>query len=158
MGLHDRGGASHERRHVLAPAGPHSRYRSCDLALLAAPPDEISGEAFNIGTAEQNYRIRDLADVVQRRFPTCEVTFARGASPDPRSYRVDFSKFTSRFPNCELEWTAVRGVDELAERYETVGLTWEEFEGGRYTRLTRLKTLLDADALEGDLRWISSAA
>ncbi len=128
------------------------------LALLDAPEREIAGEAFNIGSAQQNYRIRDLADVVQRRFPACEITFAGDASPDPRSYRVDFSKFESRFPGCNLEWNAERGVDELADAYETIGLTREQFEGGRYTRLARLKSLLDAEALESDLSWVAPAA
>jgi nucleoside-diphosphate-sugar epimerase len=127
-------------------------------ALLRAPVEAIAGEAFNIGSAEQNYRIRDLADVVQRRLPACEVTFAGDASPDPRSYRVDFSKFASAFPECTFEWTAERGVDELARAYESIGLTLEDFEGGRYTRLARLKRLLDADALEDDLRWSARPA
>ena len=49
-----------------------------------------------------------------RRLPDCEVAFAEDASPDPRSYRVDFSKFDSAFPECMFEWTAERGADELA--------------------------------------------
>jgi nucleoside-diphosphate-sugar epimerase len=127
-------------------------------ALLRAPLDLIAGEAFNIGSAEQNYLIRDLADVVKDRLPDCEVTFAGDASPDPRSYRVDFAKFASTFPDCTFEWTAERGVDELARSYESIGLTLEDFEGGRYTRLAHLKSLLDANALESDLRWSSRAA
>ncbi len=123
------------------------------LALLDAPADEIAGEAFNIGTAEQNYRIRDLAEIVHAHFPECEVTFADNASPDPRSYRVDFSRFASRFPLCRYEWTAERGVDELATAYEAVGLTMADFEDGPYVRLARLQRLLAADALTGDLRW-----
>jgi nucleoside-diphosphate-sugar epimerase len=127
-------------------------------ALLEAPQDEIAGDAFNIGSAEQNYRIRDLAEVVERRLPECQVTFAGDASPDPRSYRVDFSKFASRFPECTFEWTAERGADELAQAYESVGLTLEEFEGGRYTRLARLKALLDAREVGDDLRWTARIA
>ena len=34
------------------------------LALLEAPPEAIAGQAFNIGTEIQNYRIRDLAETV----------------------------------------------------------------------------------------------
>ena len=126
------------------------------LALLAAPPDEIAGEAFNIGSAEQNYRIRALAEIVHHRLPDCQVTYASDASPDPRSYRVDFSKFASRFPECAFEWTAERGADELATAYELAGLTLEDFEDDRYIRLGRLKRLLESDALDDDLRWASS--
>ena len=123
------------------------------LALLEAPDDLVGGEAFNIGSAEQNYRIRDLAEIVHDRLPECEVTFAEGASPDPRSYRVDFAKFSSAFPECRFEWTAERGADELARAYEEVGLTFDDFQGYRFIRLGQLRRLLDADALDSELRW-----
>ena len=125
------------------------------LALLATPASEIAGDAFNIGSAEQNYRIRDLAEIVHLRFPGCEVTFASDASPDPRSYRVDFSKFSTRFPDCVFEWTAERGADELASAYEQAGLTLAEFEGDRYIRLGRLKRLLESGALDDELHWVA---
>ena len=124
------------------------------LALLDAPAEKVKGEAFNIGTTEQNYRIRDLAEIVQRRLPHCEVAYASDASPDPRSYRVDFSKIATRFPDCRLDWTADLGTDELATAYEREGLTLDELQGGhRYIRLNQLKRLLDADALDSELRW-----
>ena len=122
------------------------------LALLDAPAEELAGQAFNIGTAEQNYRIRDLAGVVEQRLPECNVTYAGDASPDPRSYRVDFSKFASRFPGCGFEWTAERGTDELAGAYERVGLTLADFEGDRYIRLGRLKRLLERQSVDDTLR------
>jgi nucleoside-diphosphate-sugar epimerase len=126
------------------------------LALLQAPEDLVRGEAFNIGSDEQNYRIRELAQIVHDRLPNCEVTFAEGASPDPRSYRVDFSKFESAFPQFRFEWTAKSGADELAQAYEEIGLTFGEFQGHRYIRLGQLRRLLDARALDTELRWESA--
>jgi nucleoside-diphosphate-sugar epimerase len=126
------------------------------LALLEAPASLVSGEAFNIGSADQNYRIRELADIVHRRLPACDVAFAEGAAPDPRSYRVDFSKFSKTFPDFAFEWTAERGADELANAYEEVGLTFEDFQGHRYVRLNQLRRLLDGGRLDGDLRWVSA--
>jgi nucleoside-diphosphate-sugar epimerase len=124
------------------------------VALLDAPEDIVRGEAFNIGSDEQNYRIRDLAEIVHDRFPDCEVTFAEGASPDPRSYRVDFSKFESAFPKSRFEWTAERGVDELADAYDAVGLTLADFQGHRYIRLEQVKRLLGEGVLDESLRWL----
>jgi len=122
------------------------------LALLAAPADDVAGQAFNIGSAVQNYRIRELADIVGLEFPECEITFAGDASPDPRSYRVDFSRFSSRFPDCEFEWSAERGAAELAAAYRAFGLTLADFEGDRYLRLGRLKRRLSEGALDDTLR------
>jgi nucleoside-diphosphate-sugar epimerase len=123
------------------------------LALLEAPDEAVRGEAFNIGSDAQNYRIRELAEIVHARLPHCQVTFAEGASADPRSYRVDFSKFESAFPRCRFEWTAERGADELAQSYEEVGLTFDDFQGHRFIRLGQLRRLLDSDALDAQLRW-----
>jgi nucleoside-diphosphate-sugar epimerase len=123
------------------------------IALLEAPADAIRGRAFNIGTDEQNYTIRQLAEIVQQRLPECEIEYAEGASPDTRSYRVDFSRFHDAFPDCAFEWTAARGADELATAYEAVGLTEDELSGQRYLRLGRIKHLLADGALTDSLRW-----
>ena len=117
-------------------------------------PRARARRAFNIGPAEQNYRISELAEIVHDRLPECDVTFAEGAPTDPRSYRVDFSKFASTFPHCRFEWSAERGADELARAYETVGLTVEDFQGDRYVRVGTIRRLLDAGVLDDDLRWI----
>ena len=124
------------------------------LTLLTAPVAEVRREAFNIGTAEQNYQIRTLAEIVQRRMPSCEITFADGVSADPRSYRVDFGKFARTFPESVFEWTAERGADELATAYDEIGLTADELTGERYLRLGRLKRLLADGSITGDLRWV----
>ena len=128
------------------------------LALLEAPEDAIRGEAFNIGSSEQNYLIRDLAEIVRSRLPACEITFADGASPDPRSYRVDFTKFATAFPSCAFEWTAERGADELARAYEDADLTLDDFQGNRYIRLHQLRRLIEAGELDGTLRWAAAGS
>jgi nucleoside-diphosphate-sugar epimerase len=122
------------------------------VVLLDAPTDVIRGEAFNIGSAEQNYRIRDLADVIQEVMPRSVVTFAEGGGTDPRSYRVDFAKLERTFPAFATEWTAREGAVELADAYRREGLTFEAFESDRYVRLRRLRALLDARELDDTLR------
>lgn len=128
------------------------------IALLEAPIEAVRNEAYNIGATGENHRIRDLAELVRERLPSCEVEFAHGASPDARSYRVDFRKFGSAFPTHALGITAARGIDELAEAYQRVGLTLEIFQGRRYIRLAQIKHLLDAHMVGSDLRWSSGAA
>ncbi len=127
------------------------------LTLLSAPEDQIRGEAINIGSAEQNYLIRDLAELLSE-ISGCEVEFDANSSPDQRSYRVDFSKLGRFFPDLTLDWDARRGARELVDAYRTTGLSQEDFEGDRYVRLRRIRTLLDAGELGGDLRWQAVAA
>jgi nucleoside-diphosphate-sugar epimerase len=128
-----------------------------DLAKVAvrmaeAPPELVAGRAFNIGSAAQNYLVRDLAEILAE-VTGCEVEFAGDASPDPRSYRVDFSALERAFPDLELDWDARRGAEELVGAYRAVGLTEDDFEGRSYVRLRQLRHLLDEHRLDDDLRW-----
>jgi nucleoside-diphosphate-sugar epimerase len=122
------------------------------LGALAAPRELVHDRAYNVGASAENYQIRDLAHLVHDVLPECEVEMAEGASPDPRSYRVDFGRFEAAFPDHRAEWTARAGARELADAYRTVGLTWNDFDGPRYTRLKRLRTLIDEGKLDGSLR------
>jgi len=121
------------------------------LALLDAPEEVIRGEAFNVGTDDQNYRIRELAEVLAD-VHGCEIEVAEGSVADQRSYRVDFSKLARTFPDLVLDWNAERGARELVEAYRRASLTWEDFQGDRYVRLRRLSSLLDEGELDEQLR------
>jgi nucleoside-diphosphate-sugar epimerase len=127
------------------------------VGALSAPRETIHDRAFNVGATSENYRIRELAALVHEELPDCAVEFAEGASPDPRSYRVDFARFEQAFPEHQPEWTARRGTAELTAAYRAVGLSWEDFDGARFTRLKHLQGLLEEGALDGDLRWREAA-
>lgn len=127
------------------------------LALLEAPREVVHDNAFNIGSAAQNVRIRDLADTLHGLLG-CDVEMTDEAVVDPRSYRVDFSKLEAVLPGFRCEWDVEKGAEELARGFREVGLTYEQFaETGRYTRLSQLKRLLAAGSLDGDLRWIGAS-
>lgn len=121
-------------------------------ALLEAPEDAIRGEAFNVGTDEQNYLVRDLAQVIAD-VTGCKIEIAEGSSADSRSYRVDFSRLAQTFPRLDFDWNAERGAGELVHAYREAGMTRDDFEGDRYVRLRRLRTLLADGSLAPDLRW-----
>ena len=126
------------------------------VAILAAPEELVRGQAFNVGSAEQNYLVRDLAGVLAE-VTGCSIELAGDASPDPRSYRVDFSKLAGAFPDFAWEWDSRRGSEELVQAYRSVPLTTELFEGRRYVRLRQLRHLLDEGLLEEGLRWQAGA-
>ena len=131
--------------------------RAC-LAALEAPRETVHDEAFNVGAAEENYQVRELAEIVRETVPATEIEYAADAGPDPRSYRVDFTKFAQAFPECRLEWTARRGAAELQAAFERVGLTLELFEGHRYTRLRQLTRRLAEGSLDESLRPLDRTA
>jgi nucleoside-diphosphate-sugar epimerase len=122
------------------------------LTLLEAPEEQIRGQAFNVGTNAQNYRVRGLAEILAA-VTGCEIEIAGGAEADNRSYRVEFSKLERAFPQLRFDWDARRGASELIDAYQRFELTWDDFQSDRYVRLRRLSTLLHADGLDQDLRW-----
>lgn len=123
------------------------------LAVLDAPREKIHDEAFNVGRNEDNYQIRELADIVQEIVPDCRIEYAPGAGPDKRCYRVDCSKIKRVLPDFDPQWDARKGVIELYEAYKKVGLTLEDFEGNRYQRIAHIKSLIADGILGEDLRW-----
>ena len=123
------------------------------LAMLEAPRELIHDQAFNVGRSEENFRIRDLAEIVAETVPNCELEVAPDAGPDKRTYRVDFSKLESTFPNLDLQWTARRGAQELLEAYRAAELTFEEFDGPSFKRLGTIQGHIAAGRLGEDLRW-----
>lgn len=123
------------------------------LLLLEAPRELVHAEAFNVGGSAENYRIRELAEIVGETVPGCALAFAEGAGPDPRNYRVSCAKLESRFPAFRLKWNARTGAAQLAAAYRAHGFDRESFEGPRYKRLGRIRELLAAGELGPDLRW-----
>jgi nucleoside-diphosphate-sugar epimerase len=126
------------------------------LAMLEAPAEVVRGVAFNVGSNEENYQVRDIATIVQETFPDCTIEYAEGAGPDPRSYRVDFSKLERALPDFATNWTAADGARELRDAFERVALTAEAFQGDKYTRLARLRMLDGEGRLDDELRWVDA--
>lgn len=123
------------------------------LAALDAPRELVHNEAFNVGANSENYRIRDVANIVAEVVPGARATFAEGGGPDKRSYRVDCSKITRVLPGFETAWTVRRGAEQLYEAYARNGMTFDEFTGPRYLRIKHVQDLQDSGRLDEQLRW-----
>lgn len=122
------------------------------LAVLEAPREQIHNEAFNVGASAENYRIREIAEMIERVVPDARISFAPGGGPDKRSYQVDCSKIARVLTSFEPQWTVPRGVEELYTAYTTNGLTFEELTGPRYMRIKRVQELQEAGELDEALR------
>jgi nucleoside-diphosphate-sugar epimerase len=127
------------------------------LAALAAPRERVHDQAFNVGRTAENYRIRELAEIVAEAVPGTEVEIAEGAGPDLRNYRVDFGKLERELPGWRPQWDARRGARELRDAYREHGLTAEDFAGPRYKRLAWIQSLQSAGRLDDGLRWLDAA-
>jgi nucleoside-diphosphate-sugar epimerase len=123
------------------------------IAVLQASREQIHNQAFNIGINQENYRIRELADIVKNTVTNCMVEYAKDAGPDKRTYRVDFDKVHRILPHFKPTWDARQGAQELYQAYQMNGLQLEEFEGSKYKRIDQIKMLRSEGLLDETLRW-----
>jgi nucleoside-diphosphate-sugar epimerase len=122
------------------------------LCALRAPREAVAGEAFNVGADGENYRIREIAEIVAATFPGCRLTVGQSGG-DTRSYRVSFAKIRDHMPEFRTRWTAERGARQLKAVFERIRLTREVFEAEPYTRLKELKHLRATGQLDATLFW-----
>lgn len=127
-------------------------------AALEAPREKVHDEAFNTGADHLNHQVGDLARIAVEAVPGCELEVLDRPGADQRTYKADFSKWARTFPDCEFEWNPERGAAELRDAFESIGLTPEDFEDRRFTRLKWLSHLLDSGAVDGELRWTGVGA
>jgi nucleoside-diphosphate-sugar epimerase len=123
------------------------------LAVLEAPRELIHNEAFNVCATSENYRIREVAEIVAEVTGATARFATGGGEPDKRSYRVDGSKLERVLPDATPQWTVKRGAEELARAYATWGMTFEDFTGPLGLRIKRVQELQKAGQLDDALHW-----
>jgi nucleoside-diphosphate-sugar epimerase len=107
--------------------------------LAQAPREKVHNIAYNIGRTEENYQVRDIAEIVAEVIPNCTISYTSEGSPDARDYRVDFTRFATAFPEFKYQYTVRDGAQELASHYVENGLTLAMLEGSKFSRLRRLQ-------------------
>jgi nucleoside-diphosphate-sugar epimerase len=123
-------------------------------AALEAPREAVHGEILNVGSDAQNYRVREIAEIIARVFPGCRASFG-SSNGDRRSYRVSFAKIGERLPAFACRWSAEDGTRQLRAIFERIALTREGFEAPAFTRLQQLKHLIATGQVDADLFWRS---
>ena len=121
--------------------------------ILETPREQWHNQALNIGCEEQNYRVRDLAEIVQKVLPESRIEYAGTAGPDPRDYRVSFAKVRKLVPGFKPQWNAERGARDLAQQLRALPSFAAELAQKRFVRLAELRRLIESAALIPDLRW-----
>jgi nucleoside-diphosphate-sugar epimerase len=122
-------------------------------AVLEAPREQVHDQAFNVGATAENYRVMSVAKIVEEVVSGATITFAGGASPDKRNYRVNCDKLMRHVPAYRPRWSLEEGVEEIYAAFRDERLTEEEFVGPRYLRLHHIKELMERGAVDADLRW-----
>jgi len=123
------------------------------MEVLHAPREVVHNEAFNVGSSTENYRIREIADIVREVVPGSVIKYADGGRPDARCYKVNCSKIARVLPGFKPQWTVRKGVEQLHNAYRRSGLTAFDFVGTKYLRIKRIMQLQSEGRLDSSLRW-----
>jgi nucleoside-diphosphate-sugar epimerase len=119
---------------------------------IEAPTEAIHNEVFNIGSSNQNYRVREIAKKVGEVFPDCKLAFGTQGA-DNRSYRVNFDKVRRHLPEFECEWNADKGVRQMYGLFQQIDFTRDQFEHRAFTRLKQLQYLIRTGQIDGKFFW-----
>ena len=119
---------------------------------VEAPADAINAQVFNVGATSENFRVREIAQIVSEAFPGCEVS-SGPPSQDNRSYRVSFDKIATKLPGFKARWTAAEGAKELRRLFERIEFAQDTYEFRAFTRLKQLKYLMRTEQINDDLYW-----
>lgn len=122
------------------------------VCTLEAPRDIIHNQIFNVGDTANNYRVREIAEIIADVFPGCQLSFgSQGA--DNRSYRVSFEKINSVLPGFKCDWNAQLGAKQLFDLFSKIDMTEEVFLSRGFTRLKQLEYLIRTQQIDQDFFW-----
>ncbi|MGH9156010.1 MAG: NAD-dependent epimerase/dehydratase family protein [Acidimicrobiales bacterium] len=128
------------------------------IVLLEADRSRVHDLALNVGRTSENYRIREVAEIVGEEVPGSVVGFAEGAGPDARNYRVNCDKILALFPEFQPTWTVRDGVQQLHRTFLEHGLDIDTLHGPKLTRIAHVREMLADGRLAPDLRWAEPPA
>lgn len=129
---------------------------SAFIAGIEAPPQIVSGRAFNVGVPDGNFTVRDIAEAAQKAVPGCELVFT-GEHTDPRTYKVSFERILSELKDYySPKWNLEDGGKELVNFFDLIGFTENQFRGRETIRLKQLKHLYENDFLDSSFRLIKT--
>jgi nucleoside-diphosphate-sugar epimerase len=119
---------------------------------LIAPREAVHGRIFNVGQTADNYRVRELAQIVAEEFPGCSVSVGP-ASGDSRSYRVSFERIQRELPGFSCHYNVRDGVRQLHQLFERIGMTPETYRFRAFTRLRQLQHLQATGQIDDEFYW-----
>ena len=103
------------------------------VLVLQAPPGDVCGQTFNVGSNEQNYQIADLGRIIKELVPTAHVVIQ--PQEDNRNYRVRFDKIRDML-NFEPRYTVQDGIAEVIHAFAVGAIT--DYRDPRYNNYSFL--------------------
>ncbi len=143
----------------------------CEAVRRAIELDYRGGELLilNVGDESNNLRVVDIAKIVQKAVPGCELKFLTEnpeldkeelirtklhKGTDTRTYKVSFEKIRKTLTGFRAGRTLENGVREIIAKFKEINLSVADFKNRKFYRLQVLEDYFASGRVSGDLRWL----
>jgi len=121
------------------------------VQVLRAETEKVNGQIFNVGTNDDNYKVKEIAQLVEEIVPNSKIEYATNADKDSRSYNVNFDKIREQI-GYKTKWKLKDGIRNIYEELKKRGLEEKDFNDEKFYRVKYLKSLMAKGLLDEKLR------
>lgn len=125
---------------------------SAFILALKSPAQEVSGEFFNVGSNDNNYTVREVAERIEKIIPKSKIEYAKEVNKDTRSYKVNFDKIRDKL-GYKTKWNLEDGIGQIYDTIKKKGFTAEDFKNKAFHRVAYIRWLLEKGILDADLKF-----
>jgi nucleoside-diphosphate-sugar epimerase len=129
--------------------------RAIEWAIRRSPTHGGACLALNVGAAQWNYQVRQLAEAIAKALPGTRVSINKDAQPDRRSYKVNFDLFWELAPEHQPVVTLNQSIRELHHGLTALDFHDRDFRSSQLIRLKALDRQIAEGRLDHSLRWRS---
>ena len=120
------------------------------IQVLKSSSEKISGETFNVGANEDNYKVYQIAELVESIVPNSKIEYSKNGNKDSRSYQVNFDKIKNEI-GYKTKWNLKDGIKNIYETFKNKKITAKDFTDKKFYRVKYIKWLIEQKKLDLNL-------
>ena len=109
-------------------------------------------QILNVGNLNANYQVKEIAEAVHKVLPTINIKINKNASPDKRSYKVDFSFYNNLASGYQPKFCLEDSIKDLVKKIKLFNLNEQHITNSEFIRLKTLKDLIDKNLINSKLQ------
>ena len=134
-------------------------------------PDTGKLEILNVGCNEDNYKIIDIARIIESNVEGTELSYLDGNTNDAeselirdrkiqdgvdtRTYKVSFDKIHAALPGFKCHWSVESGIVNLLDKLKNIPLDGQNFNRREFYRLQQIEFLHKSNLIDDNLFWVN---
>ena len=107
----------------------------------------------NVGSKKNNYKIKELAKLVSKKFENCKINILGKSNPDKRSYIVNFDLFSKVSEEYKPSITINKSINDLIRLMKKIESFDLNYRNKEILRLNKLKLLIKGKKITKNFLW-----